>query len=315
MRHINTFLVTTILLTLSGCVPKSTDANTAGPTVSTPFASKDSAQAANILAEAQAKADAILAEAEAIKTEAKREAAKVEINLLNNRLLELTDEIKRDGQSELMLARFEVQAASLYLNPEGFPEMTIGVINNTKEPVSRVYLHGVFKAPFREVPFAEGDFNYHIPGGINPNERTELKLDATSFIAADDFPEDRDNLQFNVNVARIDDAHGDAILDRTNARATQEEYDRIKIKIAELQDLVPGYIPPPPPAPPEPLPDAADTPPIQAKPEITGNVYVLNDIYHVDRDCAEIGKAIPSVTKAENARKRRLQPCPKCTGH
>lgn len=267
-----------------------------------------------ILDAARAEADRILAEAETIHMEARKAAAHVELNLLHERLLELNALMADNGESELMLSRFEIQDAKIYLGADGIPEMAITIQNNTDYAVSRAYFKGTLKARARVVPFAEGEFNYQIPGGIEAGEATRLVLYADTLINATEFPTDRDDLEFTATPMRIDDANGKPILDRTHARAFQEEYERVNIRIAELMDLLPGYTPPPPATPAPELPDAADTKPLVHRPEITGNVYHHENTYHLRRECEKLNGAIPSVTKAENARQRRLQACTTCVG-
>lgn len=271
-------------------------------------------QAEAIIAEAQAKADAILAEAEIVRQEVERKQASQEIQDLTERVVLLNKKIETTGNTELMISRFTISKAEIYLSPEKSPTIQITVKNGTDYPVSRAYFHGTFKAKFREIPYAEGDFNYRIPGGLEPGEEAQWTLENIPWISPADFPENDATSIFEVDIMRIDNSHGEAILDRTSSKTDLDELDRLQSKIAQLKDLVPGYTPPPPPAVPEPLPDPSHTPALTMKKDVTGNVYTLDDIYHVNRECEALNGAIPSVTKAENARKRRMAPCPKCIG-
>lgn len=303
MRPIVFALIPIVALVMAGC----------NQTV--PTANNDAAkQAEAIIVEARAKADAILAEAETVRQEVERKQASEEIQDITERVVVLNKKIEATGNTELMISRFTVSKPEIYLSPEKVPTIRIAVKNGTDYPVSRAYFHGKFKAKFREVPYAEGDFNYRIPGGLEPGEEAQWTLENIPWISPADFPEDDATSIFEVDVMRIDNAHGEAILDRTSAKADLDELDRLQSKLAQLKDLVPGYIPPPPPAAPEPLPDPSNTPSLAMKKDVTGNVYTLNDVYHVNRECEVLNGAIPSVTKADNARKRHMTPCPKCIG-
>lgn len=309
---IATFIIVLLLFIFVGCSP--TIPNSSASVAPTSTGPDPHQQAAAILAEAQAKADAILAEANTAREEVKREKASIQIEEITERVLVLNEKIEATGNTELMISRFTVSDPEIFLSPEKVPTIRFTVKNGTDYPVARAYFHGVFKAKFREIPYAEGDFNYRIPGGLEPGEEAVWTLEYPPWITESDFPEEDATTTFVVDVVRIDNAHGEPILDRTHAKADLDELKLLQSKLAELKDMVPGYQPPPPPNLPEALPDPADTPSLAMRQEVTGDVYTLDNVYHVKRDCEALHSAIPGMTKADNARKRRMTACPKCIG-
>lgn len=82
------------------------------------------------------------------------------------------------------LARFKVVSARL-LQERGFlgleATIVLSVENKTAHPLSRAYFHGRVVSPGRSVPWIEGDFNYSIPGGLEPGERATWRLSPNMF--------------------------------------------------------------------------------------------------------------------------------------
>lgn len=75
-------------------------------------------------------------------------------------------------------ALLSVVKASYKQSTEVFSGGTIDltITNRSKQAVTRVFFRGVLRSPERSVPWAEGDFNFSISGGLEPGETGEYSL-------------------------------------------------------------------------------------------------------------------------------------------
>lgn len=111
------------------------------------------------------------------------------------------------------IEKFQVQKANLYAR-EGYMGdeniIELKVKNETKHPVSRVYFNGVYKSPDRSVSWHEGEFNYEIPGGLEPGEEAEWNLKPGMM---SDWSEGklREGASLKVEVLRLDGPEGNKL--------------------------------------------------------------------------------------------------------
>lgn len=125
------------------------------------------------------------------------------------------------------LERFTVDEAIFYI-PKGDysrgPVIDLTVANGTEHPVSRAYFHGVVASPDRAIPWISEDFNYKIPGGIEPGETLEWKLSPNSYGPwGTNVPDDA---IMTVTVERLDGADGEALWDAEPL--SEEELSRLE---------------------------------------------------------------------------------------
>ncbi len=299
------FIATTVLL--GGCDHGIQVANEEADTI----LAEANAQAVIILAEAKNESERITEDAKRMMQEQVEREAIFEINLLVDRISEARMELVKTGETELSLQRFGVVDAQYYFSDSGSRTIELTVRNETGQPVSRAYFYGFIKSPFRTVPWAEGEFNYKIPGGVESGEQVTWKFSADYLENWNGVPEDREDLEFNVSTVRVDDQHGLPILDITYAQKDRKELDTLEHRMAELQAVVPNYTPPTAPEP-EPRVDPADTPPMTLKPEIIGTVFTADEVYHADKGCKNLKDKTIGATTADSARARRMTPCKLC---
>jgi hypothetical protein len=122
----------------------------------------------------------IIADAERIKAE-RREREKVqaiaEIKELENKRANA-----EKGKSEL--SKFEIKRSRFY-KKKGFidlqPIIELTVRNGTQYAISRAYFKGTVASPNRSVPWIQEDFNYQIPGGLEPGEEATWNLSPNMF--------------------------------------------------------------------------------------------------------------------------------------
>jgi hypothetical protein len=105
------------------------------------------------------------------------------------------------------LRGFEVVSAQLR-QTRGFigPEATIvlTVQNNTSHSVSRAYFRGKAISDGRQVPWLEEDFNYSVPGGLEPRERATWRLTPNMFQGAWNRVAVPASARFQVEVTQLD---------------------------------------------------------------------------------------------------------------
>lgn len=153
-------------------------------------------------AEIIASAEQLLAEREA---EEKRQALQ-EIKELEEKRSALSEAAKKLEGFRVERSRFSI-SKSRY-STMGTPVIELTVKNETAHPVSRAYFAGVLASPGRSVPWLEKDFNYSIPGGIEPGESATWKLQPNTFEWNVDAPDDA---ILTVTVERLDGADGEPI--------------------------------------------------------------------------------------------------------
>jgi hypothetical protein len=108
------------------------------------------------------------------------------------------------------LARFEVLRSkfSTSRNAIGMsePRIELRIKNGTSQAISRAFFHGKVVSPGRPVPWISEDFNYAIPGGLNPGAEVTWNLTPNSFgPRAASTPQDAG---LEVTVVRLDGADG-----------------------------------------------------------------------------------------------------------
>jgi hypothetical protein len=158
-------------------------------------------------------ADEVIASADVIIEERKareREQAVAEIH-------ELTAKLSKADEAKTELLKFSVVRSRFYLRDKEYssrkePIIELKLNNGTAYPVSRAYFKGTVASPGRAVPWLVEDFNYSMPGGIEPGESGELTLAPNMFSKWGKVSAPVDAV-FTVEVTRIDGADGKALFD------------------------------------------------------------------------------------------------------
>ena len=124
------------------------------------------------------------------------------------------------------LALFEVTDAKYSKKNMGWGMkeviLDLKVRNGTSQAVSRAYLHGVLKSPERSVPWVEDDFNYQIPGGLEPGEEARWRLNPNMFSdwgTVEAPPE----AVLTITVLRLDGADGEEMLSIRDAGEVEQK--------------------------------------------------------------------------------------------
>lgn len=182
-------------------------------------------------------ASAIISEGKVIKEEIerkKKEQAKLEIEELYQKKAKAeTDRIK--------LAKFEVKRSRFYKRRTGTyyvtedPIIEITVLNGTDQAISRAYFTGTLSSPERSVPWLKDDFNYQIPGGLEPGEEVTWYLAPNMFSDWGTVDAPKDAI-LTVEVKRLDDANEEELYSVNVFGEDEEE------RLNELLNSYPEFI-------------------------------------------------------------------------
>jgi hypothetical protein len=154
----------------------------------------------------------IMAEAEALIAARKakeREQALVEIK-------ELEEKKARAESARVELARFEItksrfrQVPQRLLGPE--PLIELAVRNGTAFAVSRAFFRGTVASAGRAVPWIQEDFDYEVPGGLEPGEAANWSLSPSKFSPWGRAEVPRDAVM-TVEVVRLNGQDGSVLFD------------------------------------------------------------------------------------------------------
>jgi hypothetical protein len=111
-------------------------------------------------------------EAETRAREKAREEARVEIAKLEERRAAVQAARMEIVKFQILESRFSQVATRE--GPE--PMIVLTVLNGTSYPVSSAFFVGSVTSPDRSVPWITEEFNYSIPGGLEPGERATWRL-------------------------------------------------------------------------------------------------------------------------------------------
>lgn len=98
------------------------------------------------------------------------------------------------------------------------------VSNETGRPVSRAYFHALLLTPGRAVPWVDDEFNYSIPGGLEPGETAEWSLRPNMFGSWSNLDEERSDAVLIIRTVGLDGSDGESM---TGARLSDYERNRL----------------------------------------------------------------------------------------
>jgi len=170
-------------------------------------------------------ADEILAEADRIAEDRRAQQRKATLKEIAALQQERDDALSTAAELE----KFEVLRArfSKTRNVLGMaePRILLRVRNGTQHALSRAYFTGSIVSPGRSIPWLTGNFNYQIPGGLEPGEEATWSLspDAFSSWGSVEAPPDAG---LNVTVVRLDGPDGKALF--STREFTAEDVARLE---------------------------------------------------------------------------------------
>lgn len=141
----------------------------------------------------------------------KKERAEREKQQALSEIKELKEKQANAEVAKKELAAFKVIRSRFYIQKKEFgmdqPIIELDVINNTSYPISRAYFRGTLASPGRAVPWHQDEFNYKIPGGLEPREKAHWSLAPNMFSDWGRIDAPKDAI-FTVEVVRLDGADG-----------------------------------------------------------------------------------------------------------
>jgi hypothetical protein len=126
---------------------------------------------------------------------------------------------------EVLRAKFSTESDSIGMS---HPHILLTVKNGTAHAVSRAFFHGVIASPGRSVPWVSEDFNYTIPGGLNPGEEASWNLTPNSFSSWGTVQVPAD-AGLQVTVVRLNGPNAEELY------STEKFTDRDKARLAALK--------------------------------------------------------------------------------
>lgn len=173
-----------------------------------------------------ATAEDIHAKAEAVRERRREEERRQALQEIE----ELEKKKKSAIEAKKHIAKFEVQKARFQKERIGYmerPVISLTVVNNTKHPVARAFFKGTLSSPGRSIPWVKDDFNYSIPGGLEPSEKANWRLGLNRFSEWGSVDAPRDAV-LSVEVVKLEGAEDKILFDA-------EFSDEDEKRLAELK--------------------------------------------------------------------------------
>lgn len=195
-------------------------------------------------------ADDIVAEADRIKRDREQsqiEEMRSEIAELEGELSGMLEQKRQADALQSEIDKIKVSKTRLYWRePEKYSYsrdlvLELTVTNNLDNAISRLQMTGTLATPGRTVPWLVEDFNYQIPGGLEPGETQSWSLGPNEYSGGwRNTPKDRDDTVFTVEVRNVEGPDGEKLFDITYDQAAFEKasgrLDKLRSALAELGD-------------------------------------------------------------------------------
>lgn len=184
-----------------------------------------------------------LAAEQALERAARREA---DISEIQSELVNLENQLKTvdmeiDQQTVLASRASLIQVTSAAFRyresrTRREPLVELSLLNNSNTALSRLYFHGVLATPGRSVPWVDEDFNYSIPGGIEPGEPFDVTLAPSMFSEWSQAPHDRQDMILTVSVYKAEDAAGEIFINTRPGNQLQSQKSRLEQRSLALRE-------------------------------------------------------------------------------
>ena len=195
-------------------------------------------------------ADDIVAEADRIKRDREQsqiEEMRSEIAELEGELSGMLEQKRQADALQSEIDKIKVSKTRLYWRePEKYSYsrdlvLELTVTNNLDNAISRLQMTGTLATPGRTVPWLVEDFNYQIPGGLEPGETQSWSLGPNEYSGGwRNTPKDRDDTVFTVEVRNVEGPDGEKLFDIAYDQAAFEKasgrLDKLRSALAELGD-------------------------------------------------------------------------------
>ena len=165
----------------------------------------------------------------------KKERKKAERQQVLSEIDELEKKQIKAQKDKDELSKFQIIRSRFYKKELEFiggqPIIELTVKNGTQYPISRAYFKGILATPGRSIPWLKDDFNYSIPGGLEPGEEATWELWQNMF-SRWGHVEMHDDAIFTVEVEQLDGA------DNKTLFSIKDFSERDMERLAELKKIV-----------------------------------------------------------------------------
>ena len=145
--------------------------------------------------------------ATAVKSAYERRYAPLEISALQDARTRYQSVAESLGRFKVVSARLDQERGLLGLEAT----IALTVENRTTHPVRKAFFHGRVVSNGRSVPWIEGDFNYEIPGGIEPGEKKAWRLRPNMFEGAWTSVQAPSGSRMDVTVVKLNGPDGEPL--------------------------------------------------------------------------------------------------------
>lgn len=111
-----------------------------------------------------------------------------QLEAVNTEISALQSEISGDdttiSNAKSLIEKIAISGSRFYINDAGYisePAISFQIQNNGAIAIKRIFARGILETPGRSVPWVDDEFNYEIPGGIEPGEKKTLRLAPNQF--------------------------------------------------------------------------------------------------------------------------------------
>ena len=163
------------------------------------------------------------------------EARRVEVQ---SEIAGLETQLEQFQKARQNLARFEIVSARFIQRERRYsthrqPVIMLNVRNGMAQAISHAYFRGIVRSPGRAVPWIDENFNYRIPGGLEPGEQVEWGLEPNMFSEWGNVRVP-DDAAFTVEVVRLDGAEGSEIYSVMLEEGTEERLQELRNQLSAI---------------------------------------------------------------------------------
>jgi hypothetical protein len=97
---------------------------------------------------------------------------------------QISDTATAQAAAQTVLVKLVIKGARFYFPADQIiqrPVVDFSITNGSELAIKKAFFHATLTTPGRPVPWVDDDFNYDIPGGLNPGESQRLQLSPNMF--------------------------------------------------------------------------------------------------------------------------------------
>ncbi len=173
------------------------------------------------------------------------EQAKVQVDLTNATPEELKARLESlerknantEGQRAIV-RQIVLVGARTYWDDVGLPKpyLTFTLRNGSEQLVTRAGCHFAVLTPGRTLPWMAADFNFDIPGGLEPGESREFTFSGNYFIGEwEDIPRDRTDLVVDMKLTRLEGLNKRIVYDESEIPDYDKDIEALRAKLAPYE--------------------------------------------------------------------------------